>query len=183
MKDLNFAKVMILLCLIGSGVLAWLDWNQHKQIGQLKLALQPGGDVEQLVRSTQQAGKEYAELSRALKGDELKSQDRPLSYISDIADEPLISIGQVDIRVNDRKGRGTIDHVYSISPQNKDRFFSKLNIANFLFTLEEKSRKVRVTQLDMDQINSNEKTRVRATEFPADLFTFSTELTSRQRAE
>lgn len=183
MKDLNFAKVMILLCLIGSAVLGWIDWKQYQEIASVKQSLQPDGEVEQLVYKTQKAGKEYAELSRALKGDELKSQDRPLSYISDIADEPLISIGQVDIRANDRRGRSTVDHIYSISPQNKDRFFSKLNIANFLFTLEEKSRKVRVTQLKMDQINSNEKTRVRATEFPADLYTFSAELTSRQRGD
>lgn len=184
MKHLTFAKVMIALCLIGSGVLAWYDWQQYREIQRLEDALRPNGPVELHVREIQRLGKQYAELHETLRGDELIGQESPLFYIQSIADRDKIGIGDVDIRTNERESRRTtVDKIYQITPTNRDRDYAKLSIANFLYTLEEKSPRIRVTKLSIDQLDQEKRNRPRPTEYPSDRYQFSAEVTSRERLE
>ncbi|MCP4222024.1 MAG: hypothetical protein GY773_01605, partial [Actinomycetia bacterium] len=154
MGKLTFAKVMIGLCLVGSGVLAWFDWKQYQEIERLEVALEPGGEVETLVRDTQRLGKEYAELEKALGNEALMGQSSPLTYISEMAERPKIGIGNVDISPSERptSNRATVDKVYTITPSDKKRNYDQLSIANYLYSLEENSRRIRVTMLKIDQL-------------------------------
>ncbi len=188
MGSITFPKIMIFLCLVGSGALGYFDWKQTQEIAKLKEALRPNGWVETTVRETQKLGKQYAELSKALSGDALVGQESPLTYIAEIADKPKIDIGEVDIQPSERPGSrttNTIDKEYVITPAKRDRAYPKMSIANFLFTLEDKSPRIRVTSLTLNQLNRDNprKTRVKPTEYPSDLFTFSATVTSRQRKE
>lgn len=185
MGNITFAKVMIFLCLVGSGYLAYVDWQQYQQIKQLKEDLRPLGKVELLVRETQKLGKQYAELTKSLSNDDLAGQASPLTYISEIADYPKIAIGDVSIQTSEKNPgiKGLVDKVYAISPQPSKRDFPKLRIANFLFKLEDKSPRIRVTRLVIDQLNKAGKPKVEPTEYPKDSYYFSAEVTSREKEE
>jgi len=183
MGNITFAKVMIVLCLIGSGGLAYVDWQQYKQIKQFKEDLRPHGRVELLVRETQILGKQYAELTKSLSNDDLAGQASPLTYISEIADYPRITIGDVSIQTSESSPgiKGLTDMVYTVSPQPSKRDFSKTEIANFLFTLEQKSPRIRVTKLVIDQLNKGNKAKVEPTQYPGDAYYFTAEVTSREK--
>ena len=188
MQNLTFAKVMIVLCLIGSGVLAWLDWKQYQQIQDTQATLAPNGLIETKVRATQALGREYKAMQDALGNDDLSGEKQPRSYIAEIADLPLVAIGAVSIDENSRSGGSatTTDKIYTIRPSDKNRRYDKMNIANFLYTLEEKSPRIRVTKVVMDQFNSDlptPRTAVKPTEFPSGRFTFSAVATSRERTD
>ena len=120
MKNLTFAKVMIALCLIGSGVLAWYDWQNYQRIQFIQDMLRPNGMVETTVRETQKLGKEYDELQQALAGEGLLGQDTPLSYISALADQRMIDIGQVDIQASSATDKlNTVDQIFTVNPQHQ----------------------------------------------------------------
>ena len=183
MGNITFAKVMIFLCLVGSGGLAYVDWQQYQQIEQLKEDLRPNGRVELLVRETQMLGKQYAELTKSLSNDDLAGQASPLTYISEIADYPKIAIGDVSIQTSEGDAgiKGLVDKVYAITPQPSKRDFPKLRIANFLFKLEDKSPRIRVTKLVIDQLNAEGKPKIMATQYAGDSYYFSAEVTSREK--
>ena len=48
-----------------------------------------------------------------------------------------------------------VDNIFTISPATKNAKFRMTNIANFLFTLESNSRRVRVTELRIDALNND----------------------------
>ncbi|MDA1265351.1 MAG: hypothetical protein O2816_09770 [Planctomycetota bacterium] len=188
MQNITFAKVMIVLCLIGSGALAWLDWNQYKQIQETRAKLIPNGEIETKVRMTQAIGREYKAMQEALSNDDLSGEKQPRSYIVEIADLPLVAIGAVSIDENSRAsgGAATTDKIYTIHPSDKNRKYDKMNIANFVYTLEEKSPRIRVTKIVMDQFNNDlptPRTTVKPTEYPLGRFTFSAVATSRERTD
>jgi hypothetical protein len=56
-----------------------------------------------------------------------------------------------------------------------------VNIGNFLYTLENRTRRLRVTQLSMDALTAAGKQNVLAEEFPSDKWTFTCKVTSRSR--
>jgi len=185
MGNVTFAKFMILLCLVGSGVLAYLDWNQYQSITALRSDLRPGsGKIEKTVIETQKLGRRYAELQKALSGDALAGKDNPLSYIYEIADKPMVDLGTVDIQTSSRAGVGganTVDKIYTITPANRNRSFDKSSIANFLFTLEEKSPRIRVTKITMDQLNQDQRPQIKPAQYPVNSYTFTAQVTSRER--
>lgn len=185
MGGVTFAKFMILLCLIGSGALAYQDWKQYQSLNTLRSDLRPGaGKVEQTVVETQKLGRRYAELQKALSGDALAGKDNPLSYIYEIADKPMVDLGTVDIQTSSRAGVGganTVDKIYTITPADRNRSFPRYSIANFLFTLEEKSPRIRVTKITIDQMNRDQRAQIKPEEYPADTFSFTAQVTSRER--
>ncbi len=180
--ELNFARVMILTCLVGSCVLGWSIRENYEQIKLQDQALAPNGKAAQLVRQIQSLSKRYTELYDRKSDEKLTAQGKPQTYISDTAAHVDIRVGRVDIKVNERSVTSNIrDKTYTVTPQERDTQFLRSNIANFLWKVEADSRRVRVTQLTMTAHNSQGKTRVRPEEFPEDTWTFSCKITSRQR--
>ncbi|MCP3919506.1 MAG: hypothetical protein GY711_28545 [bacterium] len=178
-RGLNFARVLILTCLIASCYLGWRAWTEHQQIKELKVALAEGGEVENVVREVQTLSKKYTNLYKQLADENLRGEADPESYIRNIASRDNIELGSVEITPRERPlTRGIVDNTYRITPGDKKATFDKVKIANFLYTLEDASHRVRVTEIRIgvpDRIDSHE--------YPPDLWTFDCTITSRKRLE
>ena len=73
-------------------------------------------------------------------------------------------------RVND-----VVDKTYKIDPADKNRPYSRVYISNFLYRLEEKSRRVKVTHLKLQPVQKQQPD-----EFGGNAWTFDAIITSRQ---
>lgn len=183
LKNMTFARAMILVCLASSGGLGYQVWKKQEKIRDQGLSLEPGGRIERLVQEIQTLSKQYTQLHDKADDEALMTgKQNPISYITKIAGEDKVEIGRVDIKASERQlSTSMVDNNFSITPATKNVKYSKTNIANFLFTLEQKSRRVRVTELRIDALNRDGKTRIALEDYPADLYQFSCKLTSRQR--
>ena len=74
--------------------------------------------------------------------------------------------------------KGIVDKKINIRPDNRERTFARTTIANFLYTLEAQSRRVKVTMITIE----NSDRRVKNHEIPKDQWTFLADITSRQRS-
>lgn len=179
LRTLNFARIVILLCLAGSIVLAYTGWKRHQANQALFTALQPGGKAEQLVRDVQKASRLYSQLVRERDADQLHGQSNPLTFITSVAWRDRINLGQVTIDPSEKPlGNGIVDKIYRITPDKKDKAFFRSQIANFLYTLEADSPRVRVTQLSIETVDR----RPDPEDVPSDKWKFETRITSRQRS-
>jgi len=187
MGNITFAKAMIVLCLLGSALLAHQDWKLYQTLEALRDDVRPYGGIELTVRETQQLGKKYAELSEALEDDALTGHADMGSYIRATAYMKDVNIGDVRVSSPNERARGSKveDLVYTVTPA-ANREYNKTEIGNFLYMLEDGSPRVRVTKVLITQNNSNGKPQMRAEEYPAEndrRFTFDTQVTTRQRKD
>jgi hypothetical protein len=177
---LNFPRVVIALSLLGSAVLAYFDYSLGVELERLKE--ETATKAPQMATKVQEHALQLTQLSKQIEDEGWKGQGNPGSYVRAIAQDDNVRLGQVDVSPSnpDRFPGGIVDKKYTIKPVNKERGWSRQNIANFLFKLESDSRRVRVTRLKM-QLPS--KRRVQPHEFPPDEWTYEVEITSRQREQ
>ena len=180
LRDMTFAKGLILVCLVGSAYLGWKAWKGHQAIQTLEVALAQGGQVERMVREIQQESDEYTDLYRLRKGEELQAQTDPIVYIRSIASSKNIELGFTDIAPRTVPvGRDFVDRQYTITPKDRAATFDLIQIANFLYTLEARSHRVRVTRLKI-----NTPDRVLPHEYPPEnTWMFDCTITSRGKRE
>lgn len=179
-KSLNFARVVILLCIIATFPLGYFGWKQYQENEALAEALAPEGRVETLVGSIQSLSKQYSQLTRDRDADGLSGQANPESYIRAVAWRDKIEMGDVQIIPTPRPiGNDIVDRVYRITPSKKDASFQRGKIANFLYTLEADSPRVRVTQLSLETVDR----RPAPEAVPTDDWKFDASVTSRERVE
>jgi len=179
LRRLTFAKGLIVVCLVGSVYLGWRAWEGFGEIQELQVALGEGGDVEDLVRKIQANSDIYTTLHRQSGGESLTAVTDPQSYIRRIANRKNIELGRIKIVArNAVVSRGIIDHQYRITPETKDATYQRVQIANFLYMLEERSNRVRVTQLKIAAPG-----RVDDGAYPPDVWTLDCSITSRQKEQ
>ncbi|HEX6882412.1 MAG TPA: hypothetical protein VF530_03465, partial [Planctomycetota bacterium] len=70
------------------------------------------------------------------------------------------------------------DKIYKISPDQKSQKYPRLQIANFLYRLEEASRRVKVTRLKLIPFEKTTPGQV-----VKDLWTFEADLTTRTKID
>lgn len=178
LESLNFPRVVIGLSLVGSAALAYVDFN----LGQELERLEEENRVMAPALSTkiQERSLMLSQLTKQAEGEGWKGQGNPGSYVRTIAQDANVRLGQVDVAPSnpDRFPGGFVDMKYTIKPVNKERGWSKTNIANFLYKLEFDSRRVRVTHLEL---TPPAKQRIKPHEFPPDEWTYDVEITSRQK--
>lgn len=181
-REMTFARLMILLCLVSSGVLGYFVYQNHRKILANRDALLAGGQVEQLVRRVQANSKRYSDLYKK-KGDEtLIGQDSPVTYIRGIAARDNVDIGRVEVDAKPKPlTDGIVDNVFTISPFDRDKLYSRIHIANFLWSLEDQSRRVRITDLKIEATDEEGKQLRKRHEPPSDRWKLSCTVTSRQR--
>ncbi|MFT5048739.1 MAG: hypothetical protein ACI8QZ_000126 [Chlamydiales bacterium] len=174
----TFARVVILLCVVLSGALGVFAWSQQKAIEEMRTALAPGGEVEDLVREIQVYSREHTELMKQKEGDLLSDEDQtPESYIRGVAYRPDVSMGQIEVDPDTRDDKSFVDMIYRINADDKAKKFTRTHLANFFFKLEEKSNRVKVTLLE---VKAAEK-RLDPHEIPSDNWTFKAEVTLRRK--
>lgn len=169
-------RIMIVLLVLGSAFLGWMAFKQHQRIQFLRSALAPDGLVPKTVASIQQNAENYANYKDRAASDQLKDQD-PSVYIRGLAGHPNINIGRVDVNMKETEaGRGISQRDYRIEPNDAKATFDRRNIANFLYKLEEDSRRVKVTSISLTPA-----TKVDEGGRPQDLWRMTAAISMRER--
>lgn len=185
-KDLNLARAIMLGSVLLSLVLAYAGWfgvpaakwPGHVQVAEMRDNLD--GRVENLSREISRLSRQHTELSRAVSKEGLTKANNPMSYIMSIAAEDYVELGNVEInpRERDTQIRSVVDKTWEIKA-DPSRDYQRSQISNFLYQLEAKSRRVKVTDLKIENFNK----RVKNHEIPADEWTFDATVTSREARE
>lgn len=180
LQKLNLARAVMLLAVIGSLVLAWMGWQRQQQLNEMRDEL--SSDMPALVKKLEAAGKRHTQLAKNLVKEGLKGQESLNVYAVKQATADRVEIGDIDGNATTDKNvnvKGVEDKKFVAKPKDPKRPFTRTRIANYLYKLEEASRRVRVTDIEMSLVD----TRVKKHEVPEDNWTFSVEITSRQRVE
>lgn len=178
----NFARFIILACLIGSVPLGWRAWEQYNYNEELRVALAQDGEVERLVRQIQSNARVYTKLKLQQRDESLfgGEQKDVLNYIRKWAGWDNIEIGQVTIVPRDDTGRSFTDHKHQITPLDPKRDYSRVQLANFFFKLENESSRVKITDID---IRNKEDRGLDDAAIPPDRWSFKTTITTREKIE
>lgn len=173
---MTFPRWVILVSLLGSCALGWIVWQKTTRLEQVQREL---AQVKPLVREIQENALRLNALQQAADKEGLKGESDPELYIRRVAQQEHVNIGQVVITPRTTTPvRGVEDRHYGIRPANRSESFRRGNIGNFLYKLEDDSRRVKVTELKLTPV-----ARVKPGEIGPDDWTFEATITSRQAAE
>jgi len=178
-QSMNLARGIIVLSLLGSIVLLWMGLKHSSQLSKMKGNY--ASDVDKLTTQVAQLARKHTQLSDSLKGENLQGEAELQGYIYKVAGMDRVEIGNPVMNPSqpDPFQKGIVDKKINIRPDNRERTFARTTIANFLYTLEQQSRRVKVTMIRIE----NGDRRVKPHEIPKDQWTFEAEVTSRQRSE
>jgi hypothetical protein len=194
LKDLNLARWIILLSLVGALGLGVLGYSQSSRLGKLQSDLEKSGqrkaasgtyddsDVAKLVREIETLGRKHSQLSKAKKAEGFTETEGLNNYIERAITNDGVELGEHSTDPSTASvTKGIVDKKIRIKPTSRDKTFPRSKIANFLYKLEADSRRIRVTDL---VIELGGKNRVREHEIPEEnQWTYEVEITSRQREE
>lgn len=176
--NLNLARGIILVSVIGCLVLGFLGWQRSQQLDEMRQNLDTR--MQPLVKDLMQTAQRHTALSKTFKDDSLGAQADLETYIRKVAAKDKVEIGNVNMSYTpEQRSKTVVDKVYRIKSDARDRSFQRLRIANFLYTLEFDSRRVKVTDLKLEAAER----KLKPHEVPPDEWFFEAEVTSRQRAE
>lgn len=179
-RSMNFARWSILFSLLGSLALVWFGLWQHSALAEMQSGLE-GGGASKLTQQIAQLARKHTQLSESLKGESLQGEADMQKYIYMVAGMDRVDAGNMMLTTPtpEQFSKGIVDKKINIRPDNRERTFARTTIANFLYTLEQQSRRVKVTMITVE----NADRRVKNHEIPKDQWTFTAEVTSRQRSE
>lgn len=175
-SELNFTRSVILVSLAGSAVLGWVVYDKTQELERLEREVATQAPL--LVQNIQTLAVELNNLNAAVNLESLQGEQADAeSYIRGIAQRQAVDIGQVNITPSSRSVRsGVEDRQWRIEPSDKDRKFALANISNFLYRMEEKSRRVKVTYLKLEPVKRLRDSDIGETR----QWTFTAQITSRQ---
>ena len=173
---MSFPRAVILFCSLGSVVLGVLVWLRSQRLREVHQQL---ARVPEIVREIQADAYRLSELQSSADSEIFKAQTEPLTYIQSIGAEKNVNVGQLKIDMTPRTpARGIEDKIYKIAPAEKNQKYQRLYIANFLYRLEEASRRVKVTRLKLVPFE-----KVSPGEIGKELWTFEADLTTRTKVD
>jgi hypothetical protein len=149
--SLNLVRWMLLGSAVLSVVLAFTGWRLHQRRVGLEEALEV--QVPRLAQDIQVNSLRFSRLYEEAEGAGLTGQKDAQTYLRELAADPLVQMGGVEIdKLNPTMpSRGVVDIAYRILPQSRDRGFVRVNLANFMHSIENKSRRMRVTYVRLDR--------------------------------
>ena len=176
-------RIMIGLLLAGSAFLGWQATQQRETIARYEAAVAEGGAAEKLAQRILRSAFSYTQYKErsakeGVKGD---GADQVNSYIFAIAANPKVLWGNPKIEKprDSSPLPGYTDLTYKITPAEKDAWFDRARIANFFYLLESRSRKLRITSIDL---RTAEK-KVKPHEVPEDRWAVDLSVTMRERSK
>ncbi len=174
--NLNFSRVTILVTLALSLILLVLGINLHRRRTALEAALDV--DVPRMAQDIQVQSRRYTALYAEAEREGLKGQDDPQTYFRSLAAHQKVVLGGINIDQlpTTYPSKGVMDKKYKIEPQSADRRFDRKNIANFMWLIEEQSRRVRVTSISLKRERN-----LKPFEVGPDRWEWRIEVTSRQK--
>jgi hypothetical protein len=176
---MNLARWIILLSILGSIGLGWFGFTLHRRRVELTKALETR--VPLLAVDIQRLSLEYTQLKREHSREGMIGQTNAESYVRAIGARGEVQIGQINISTPQatRPATGVKDEKYVITPQDRNRGFERLVIANFCYLLEKESKRVKVTRIHLDP----EQKSLKPHEVSSDRWRWEIDVTSRQKDE
>jgi len=176
-RNLNLPRFIILICLTASAVLGYFVFERTERFAQIQRELVM---VEKVIKEIQQNSMELERLQALSRDDKFKEDQAAESFIRQISGEQVVQLGQVKIQNRAKpQGKGILDKIYELEPQHsKEQKFSRDQIGNFLYLLEERGTGVKVTSIDLRPVG-----KFRAGEITNDEWTYKIKLTSRTKKE
>jgi hypothetical protein len=177
-RSMNLARAMILLSVLGALVLAWTGWRSHSRVEEMRRNVDT--DMSKLSTQLVELARKHTQLTDSKKGENLQGETDLQSYIYKIAGMDRVEVGNMNLtQSEDPFTKGTVDKKIMIRPDNRERTFRRTTLANFLYTLEQQSRRVKVTMVKLEVADR----RLKPEGLPEDLWLFEAEVTSRQRLD
>jgi hypothetical protein len=176
---MNLARWIMVMGGVGAVALGANGWRLHSQRVELETALAPGGDVERKVRSIQLLGKQVSKLQSDADREGLSGQSEPILYFRGLAADSNVRFGQVEVNEQPPQVniKGTEDLSYVLRPQ-VDKGQPRDRIIYYMYLLESKSRRVRVTSITLTP-----EQKLKEWEPSNDIWKWTIELTSRSKVE
>jgi hypothetical protein len=176
-QGFNLARGIILASIVGCLVLGFLCWQRSREVTELQDACTKR--VPQAVTDLKQVAQRHTQLSQLLKGEGLKGQEDLTSYIRRVGAKDRVEIGELNLNSTEQGlTNGIVDKKYTIKPDNAQQTFKRMMVVNFLYTLEDDSRRVKLTRVKLEVADQKG---LKTHEVPKDEWKFDCELTSRQR--
>jgi hypothetical protein len=172
--NMNLARMIILLSILGSGYLAYTGWDRYKEVEFLRGTFLR--QVPTICKELQEHALLNTELSKDIKGDLYIKEASLESYVRRCAESRSAEIGEVGTNPTSRPERGgVIDNQIIIQPNDRKRNYSHSQIAAFLYRLEADSNQIKVTDLSF-QLNAKN---IKPEDIPPDKWTFEVTITNR----
>lgn len=178
-KDMSFARGLILVSLVACPVLAFFCWRTRSEVNELKDALDR--KVVPTVQGLMQSAQRHTELEKLKKGESLigGGETDMITYIRKVGAKDNVDIGELNLTSQETQlTSGVVDKKFTIKPDSPQASFDRMRIVNFLYSLEEESRRVRLTRVKFEVADQKG---LKPHEVPKDQWRFDCELTSRQR--
>lgn len=175
-SSMNLARWIIVLSIVCSlglgGVWYWLRGETSRLEGDLAARIPNAAQAMQIaaIKHTQL----YGEFER----EGLKGQSNPDEYIRVKARNEGVQLGGVDISAANpaSPAKGIVDRKYTIRPQDPKAGHPRLKLANYMYLLEQESRRVKVTYVRLDPLEKHEPWQI-----GSDTWAWEIEVTSRQK--
>lgn len=148
----------------------------HRHRVGLQVALEK--QVPDLARDLQVNSRLYTRLYEEADGAGLTGQKDVSTYLRQLAQDQDVLLGATDITkaASVSPVKGVVDDKYLIRPQSRDRGFLRVNLANFMHLIEQRSRRMRVTNVRLNREGNPQEF-----EYGNDRWKWEIEVTSRQK--
>lgn len=174
-SNMNLARWIILLSLLASAGLGFYGWTLHQERVMLEDELQTR--VPMKAQQIQVLSLRCSKLDEELLREGLTGQTNPEEYIRNLAINSNVALGSVRIAASESPlKKDVVDRKYKIEPQEAKVGHKRDRIANYMWLLESQSRRVRVTNIRLDQMGKYEPW-----ETSDDKWEWEIEVTSRQK--
>jgi hypothetical protein len=183
-SHLTLSRAIILGSFLGSAVVGYLLYREQERLGNYQAAIDA---APKLVPVLVNKAQELEDLMKATAREEFGTSVNALeTYIYERAADPKVHLGQVDISkpieqviASARDGNpGVRDLVYKISPASSAKGeYTRGEISNFIYLLEQDSRRVKVTGLTMTPTDKGPK----LDKFLSDRWKYDIELRVREK--
>lgn len=173
---LSFPRAVILFCSLGSVVLGTLVYLRSQRLAEVKQELVK---VKEVVAEIQSDAYRLDSLLRSASSDIFSAQSEPQFYIRAIATDGKVNMGQMDIVESTKSPTKNVeDTIYKITPMTKSQRFTRGQIGNFLFKLENDSPRVKVTRVKLTPYE-----KISPGEIGKDQWNFEADLTTRTKLD
>jgi hypothetical protein len=175
-SSLNLVRWMLLVSVLLSVALAVTGWRLHQRRAELQAALDV--QVPKLAQDIQVNSRRFTRLYEEADGAGMIGQKDAQTYLRELAADINVQLGGVDITKQNptMPTRGVVDITYRILPQSRDRGFVRVNLANFMHLIEQRSRRMRVTYVRLDR-----EGKLEPWEYGNDRWKWELKVTSRQK--
>jgi len=171
--NMNLARAIILLSILGSAYLGWAGWQRQQEVSFLNDTFTHA--IPLMCKEIQETALLNTKLNKDIKGDRFIDEGSADSYVRYCADNPSSQMGEVTTDAREENpARGITDKNVTIKPLDAKQAYTHAQIAAFLYRLEADSNQIKVTSVSYDLLD-----KTGPDEYPSDSWTFDATITNR----